>query len=89
MVYRHPWVIINGLQGTGKSLTAKAIASDWQLPLLKLDVGKLFGGLWEKESRLRQMISVAETISLFWIDEIDKAFTNTESRGDSGTVTVC
>jgi SpoVK/Ycf46/Vps4 family AAA+-type ATPase len=39
-----PWVIINGLQGTGKSLTAKAIASDWQLPLLKLDVGKLFGG---------------------------------------------
>jgi SpoVK/Ycf46/Vps4 family AAA+-type ATPase len=42
MVYRHP-VIINGLQGTGKSLTAKAIASDWQLPLLKLDVGKLFG----------------------------------------------
>jgi SpoVK/Ycf46/Vps4 family AAA+-type ATPase len=43
MVYRHP-IIINGLQGTGKSLTAKAIASDWQLPLLKLDVGKLFGG---------------------------------------------
>jgi SpoVK/Ycf46/Vps4 family AAA+-type ATPase len=43
MVYRHR-VIINGLQGTGKSLTAKAIASDWQLPLLKLDVGKLFGG---------------------------------------------
>jgi cytidylate kinase len=42
MVYRHPVVIINGLQGTGKSLTAKAIASDWQLPLLKLDVGKLF-----------------------------------------------
>jgi SpoVK/Ycf46/Vps4 family AAA+-type ATPase len=40
----------------------------------------------ESESRLRQMISVAETISpVFWIDEIDKAFTNTESRGDSGT----
>jgi SpoVK/Ycf46/Vps4 family AAA+-type ATPase len=53
-----------GLQGTGKSLTAKAIASDWQLPLLKLDVGKLFGGIvGESESRLRQMISVAETIS--------------------------
>jgi AAA+ superfamily predicted ATPase len=46
--------------GTGKSLTAKAIASDWQLPLLKLDVG---GGCGRSESRLRQMISVAETIS--------------------------
>ncbi len=81
-------LLLIGLQGTGKSLTAKAIASDWQLPLLKLDVGKLFGGIvGESESRLRQMISVAETISpcILWIDEIDKAFTNTESRGDSGT----
>jgi SpoVK/Ycf46/Vps4 family AAA+-type ATPase len=47
MVYRPPWVI--GLQGTGKSLTAKAIASDWQLPLLKLDVGYL-AGLWENHA---------------------------------------
>jgi AAA+ superfamily predicted ATPase len=39
-----------GLQGTGKSLTAKAIASDWQLPLLKLDVGKLFGGIVENQN---------------------------------------
>jgi SpoVK/Ycf46/Vps4 family AAA+-type ATPase len=38
-------LLLIGLQGTGKSLTAKAIASDWQLPLLKLDVGKLFGGI--------------------------------------------
>ena len=81
-------LLLIGIQGTGKSLTAKAIASDWQLPLLKLDVGKLFGGIvGESESRLRQMISVAETISpcILWIDEIDKAFTNTESKGDSGT----
>ena len=77
-----------GIQGTGKSLTAKAIANDWQLPLLKLDVGKLFGGIvGESESRLRQMITVSETISpcILWIDEIDKAFTNTDSKGDSGT----
>jgi SpoVK/Ycf46/Vps4 family AAA+-type ATPase len=40
-----PVLLLIGLQGTGKSLTAKAIASDWQLPLLKLDVGKLFGGI--------------------------------------------
>ena len=81
-------LLLVGIQGTGKSLTAKAIANDWQLPLLKLDVGKLFGGIvGESESRLRQMINVAETISpcILWIDEIDKAFTNTESKGDSGT----
>ena len=81
-------LLLVGIQGTGKSLTAKAIASEWQLPLLKLDVGKLFGGIvGESESRLRQMINVAETISpcLLWIDEIDKAFSSTESKGDSGT----
>jgi SpoVK/Ycf46/Vps4 family AAA+-type ATPase len=81
-------LLLIGIQGTGKSLTAKAIANDWQLPLLKLDVGKLFGGIvGQSESRLRQMINVAETISpcILWIDEIDKAFTNTESKGDSGT----
>jgi SpoVK/Ycf46/Vps4 family AAA+-type ATPase len=81
-------LLLIGLQGTGKSLAAKAIANDWQLPLLKLDVGKLFGGIvGESESRLRQMINVAETLSpcILWIDEIDKAFTNTESKGDSGT----
>jgi SpoVK/Ycf46/Vps4 family AAA+-type ATPase len=81
-------LLLIGIQGTGKSLTAKAIATDWQLPLLKLDVGKLFGGIvGESELRLRQMINLAETISpcILWIDEIDKAFTNTESKGDSGT----
>jgi SpoVK/Ycf46/Vps4 family AAA+-type ATPase len=81
-------LLLVGIQGTGKSLTAKVIASDWQLPLLKLDVGKLFGGIvGESEFRLRQMINVAETISpcILWIDEIDKAFTNSESKGDSGT----
>ena len=81
-------LLLIGIQGTGKSLTAKAIANEWELPLLKLDVGKLFGGIvGESELRLRQMINVAETISpcILWIDEIDKAFSNTESKGDSGT----
>jgi len=81
-------LLLVGIQGTGKSLTAKAIASKWQLPLLKLDVGKLFGGLvGESESRLRQMINVTETISpcILWIDEIDKAFNNSDNKGDSGT----
>ena len=53
-----------------------------------MDVGKLFGGIvGESESRLRQMINVAETLSpcILWIDEIDKAFNNNDNRGDSGT----
>ena len=81
-------LLLIGLQGTGKSLTAKVIANDWQLPLLKLDVGKLFGGIvGQSESRLRQVISITETISpcILWIDEIDKAFNNSENKGDSGT----
>ena len=81
-------LLLVGIQGTGKSLTAKAIANEWQLPLLKLDVGKLFGGIiGESESRLRQMIELAETISpcILWIDEIDKAFTKNDSKGDGGT----
>ena len=81
-------LLLIGIQGTGKSLTAKAIASEWKLPLLKLDVGKLFGGIvGESESRLRQMINVTETISpcIVWIDEIDKAFSNNDSKSDSGT----
>jgi len=81
-------VLLVGIQGTGKSLTAKAISNEWQLPLLKLDVGKLFGGIiGESEARIRQMILIIETISpcILWIDEIDKVFTNFENRGDSGT----
>jgi AAA+ superfamily predicted ATPase len=81
-------LLLIGIQGTGKSLTAKAIAKEWQLPLLKLDVGKLFAGIvGESESRLREMINMAETISpcILWIDEIDKAFTNSDNRGDGGT----
>jgi SpoVK/Ycf46/Vps4 family AAA+-type ATPase len=81
-------LLLVGIQGTGKSLTAKAIATEWQLPLLKLDVGKLFGGIvGESESRLRQMIEVSETLApcILWIDEIDKAFSINETNGDSGT----
>ena len=83
-------ILLIGVYGTGKSLTAKAIASEWQLPLLKLDVGKLFGGIvGESESRLRQMIELAQTLSpcILWIDEIDKAFFKNETNNDSGTTT--
>jgi hypothetical protein len=81
-------LLLIGIQGTGKSLTAKAIAHHWHLPLLRLDVGRLFAGLvGESESRTRQMIQVAEALApcILWIDEIDKAFAGIESRGDAGT----
>jgi SpoVK/Ycf46/Vps4 family AAA+-type ATPase len=76
------------VQGTGKSLTAKALANEWNLPLLRVDIGKLFGGIvGESESRMRQMIQLAEAMSpcILWIDEIDKALSGIESRGDGGT----
>lgn len=81
-------LLLVGIQGTGKSLTAKAIARNWHLPLLRLDVGRLFGGLvGESESRTRQMIQLSEALApcILWIDEIDKAFSGFEGKGDSGT----
>ena len=85
----HPrGLLLVGIQGTGKSLTAKAIAHHWHLPLLRLDVGRLFGGLvGESESRTRQTIELAEALSpcILWIDEIDKGFSGADSKGDSGT----
>jgi hypothetical protein len=81
-------LLLVGIQGTGKSLSAKAIAHHWHLPLLRLDVGRLFGGLvGESELRTRQMIQVAEALApcVLWIDEIDKAFAGADGRGDSGT----
>ncbi|MGD1901567.1 MAG: AAA family ATPase [Geitlerinemataceae cyanobacterium] len=81
-------LLLVGIQGTGKSLTAKAIAHHWNLPLLRLDVGRLFGGLvGESESRTRQTIELAEALApcILWIDEIDKAFAGIGGSGDSGT----
>jgi SpoVK/Ycf46/Vps4 family AAA+-type ATPase len=81
-------LLLVGIQGTGKSLTAKAIARHWHLPLLRLDVGRLFGGVvGESESRTRQMIQLAEALApcVLWIDEIDKAFAGVDGRSDAGT----
>lgn len=83
-------ILLVGIQGTGKSLSVKTIAHDWRLPLLRLDAGRLFGGIvGESESRVRQMIQIVEAVApcVLWIDEIDKAFGNINSGGDgdSGT----
>ncbi|MEO0801489.1 MAG: AAA family ATPase [Cyanobacteria bacterium J06642_2] len=80
-------LLLVGIQGTGKSLTAKAIAHHWHLPLLRLDVGRLFGGLvGESEARTRQLIQLSEAMApcVLWIDEIDKAF-GVSASNDGGT----
>jgi len=79
-------IALIGIPGTGKSLTAKMIADLWHLPLLRLDVGALFGSLvGESEERTRRALSLAETISpcILWVDEIEKAFAF--GTGDAGT----
>ena len=80
-------VLLLGPQGTGKSLTAKAIAHSWSMPLLRLDVGRLFAGLvGASEARAREMIKRTEAMApcVLWIDEIDKGFGG-DSRSDGGT----
>ncbi|HNX17766.1 MAG TPA: AAA family ATPase [Methanoregula sp.] len=79
-------IALIGIPGTGKSLTAKMIADLWHLPLLRLDVGALFGSLvGESEERTRRALALAETISpcILWVDEIEKAFAF--GSGDAGT----
>lgn len=79
-------MLVLGVPGTGKSLTAKATASVFGIPLLKLDTGKLFGGLvGQSEANLRSVIQTAEAISpcVLWIDEIEKGFGGVASSGGS------
>ena len=83
-------LLIVGLPGTGKSLTAKATASAFGLPLLRLDMGRVFGGVvGQSESNLRSVIATAEAIApcVLWIDEIEKGFSGSKSSGstDGGT----
>jgi len=83
-------VLILGVQGCGKSLIAKAIAAHWNLPMLKLDVGRIFGSLvGQSEENIRKAIAVAESVApcILWADEIEKGFAGASSGGvsDSGT----
>ena len=80
-------ILLVGIQGTGKSLSAKTIAVEWKLPLLQLEIGKIFGSaLGESENRIQKIIDTCEAISpcILWIDEIDKIFTQ-YNTSDSGT----
>jgi len=79
-------IALIGIPGTGKSLTAKMVASLWHLPLVRLDVGALFGSLvGQSEENTRRALSLVETIApcLLWIDEMEKGFS--QGGGDGGT----
>lgn len=80
-------ILIVGIQGCGKSLAAKTIARQWQMPLLKLDTGKLYdkyiGG---SEKNFRQAVALAEKLApaILWIDEIEKSMGQSGSDTDGG-----
>lgn len=83
-------VLLMGVQGCGKSLVAKAIANTYRLPMLKLDVGRIFGSLvGQSEENMRKAIRIAESLApcVLWIDELEKGFAGASGSGvsDSGT----
>ena len=83
-------LLIFGVPGGGKSLTAKAVANMWQMPLLRFDIGRVFGQyVGQSESNMRDALSIAEAISpcILWIDELEKAFAGA-SGGHETTVRV-
>lgn len=83
-------VLIAGLPGCGKSLSAKAAAALFEVPLLRLDMGRLMGKyVGESENNLRQAIALAEAISpcVLWIDELEKAFAGIGGNGGGADVT--
>jgi hypothetical protein len=83
-------ILLLGVQGCGKSLCAKAVSRLWQLPLLRFDMGRMFGSfIGSSEENVRRAIAVAESVApaILWVDEIDKAFAGSQSSGmtDGGT----
>ncbi len=69
-------LLLLGVQGCGKSLCAKAVAREWQFPLLRLDLAAAFGGGESPEQTVREATWVAESLApaVLWIDEIEKGF---------------
>ena len=80
-------VLMLGVQGAGKSLAAKAVATAWKRPLLRMDVGALYDKfIGESERKLRDALRQAEMMSpiVLWIDEIEKAFASAAAQSSDG-----
>ena len=73
-------LLLLGVQGCGKSLSAKAVAELWKFPLLRLDVGALFSSKGAPEAALREAIKISESLApvVLWVDEIEKGFIQVE-----------
>ena len=84
-------LLLGGVPGCGKSLSAKAVAAEWKMPLLKFDLGKVFGSLvGQSEENIRRALKMAEAVApcVLWIDEIEKGLSGVRgASGDSGTST--
>ncbi|NLG32998.1 MAG: AAA family ATPase [Syntrophomonadaceae bacterium] len=83
-------IMIIGMPGCGKSLTAKATAGLFEIPLVRLDVGRLLGKyVGESEDNMRKALKLSEAISpcVLWIDEIEKAFAGVGGDGSGSDVT--
>ena len=83
-------VLIAGVPGCGKSLSAKAAGRLFDVPLLRLDMGRLMGKyVGESEENMRKAIRLAEAISpcVLWVDELEKAFAGIGSGGSGGDIT--
>ena len=80
-------ILLLGVQGCGKSLCAKVVASAWRMPLVRMDPGVLYQKfVGETEARLREALQQAEAMApvVFWIDEIEKAFASVSSESADG-----
>ena len=83
-------VLLVGMPGCGKSLAAKASARLFNVPLLRLDIGRLLGKyVGESEHNMRVALKTAESISpcILWIDEIEKAFAGIDQNGGASDIT--
>jgi len=81
-------VLLVGVPGCGKSLSAKAIAASWQLPLYRLDLANIHGQyLGQSEGRLKEALATADRVApcVLWIDEIEKGLAGASGTGDGGT----
>ncbi|MCS7459625.1 AAA family ATPase [Paenibacillus doosanensis] len=83
-------ILLVGVPGCGKSLSAKAIAAAWKLPLYRLDLSTIQGQyLGQSEARLKEALSTADHVApcVLWIDEIEKGLAGALGSGDGGTST--
>jgi SpoVK/Ycf46/Vps4 family AAA+-type ATPase len=83
-------LLLLGVQGCGKSLIAKAVSHMWKIPLLRLDMGRVFSELvGSSEQNIRNALRMAETVApaILWLDEIEKGLSGlgSSSRSDAGT----